>query len=401
MRILISLPIKNPYHESIDSILEGSEGCSGTDGSFIRVAKLLKDYGEDIVLSAETQIKSTHFACIDHRKVNPEHFDVIVAHQSHWNNGILSFGNTNLTKTYLWLHNQTSWMFVHSFLEGGGKQIICPSIYHANIYRALPKWKQGVKVIYNPYCQIFAEDIYEPQNQLLFSGAITPHKGFDKLMHMWSHLIASGVDLKLTITGGIDLHKGGYVTTGRLGVAEAEFEAKFIVPWLNSLPEKYRPRFTGILSPSELCHEINNSLAVIVNPACDHPETFCVAAVEAQACNRSVFSVVAGGLTETVYQGKRLTLSKDCNPTALAKLIVESLSSANLLKENGKLAGQYVRSKFSDEAILGLWLLLLSNQSTTSKLPIRWSSSRDLICDLLRWSKTGVLFAKYLLNRSS
>ncbi|MBD1925828.1 glycosyltransferase [Trichocoleus sp. FACHB-90] len=396
MRILIALPTEHPELPAIDSVINGTASCSGTTGSIIRLAAFLTEAGLDVCLSSACESKSTIFTCIKHQFVKTNQFDCLVVHQSHWDGTSLTFGNQNLGKTFLWFQNQTSWAFVHNFLRKGGNRIIVPSIYHANIYRAVPQWRDKVTVIYNSYCPIFTPVVTPTQPRLLFIGAITPNKGVIQLMEIWSYLVQKQVNLKLAIAGSISIHKGSRGELGSLQIAENNFETNQIKPWLTSLPQYYQPYFLGALSPVQLRTEIAQSWAVIVNPSWEHAETFCVSAVDAQACDRTVFSVAVGGLKETVYQGNFNSLTKERSVEAFGQQIIAGLSHPDAVKENGLLAGNFVRNKFSYQSIRNAWIQVLSGQKTKPTISPHWNSSRDLLCDLMRWSRTGMLINQYI-----
>lgn len=399
MRVLVSLPISHPEYQSIDAVIDGMAACSGTTGSIIRLADMLATAGIDVYLSAASESQSAKFPCIQHKSVDATQFDHLIVHQTHWNGSTLTFGNLALAKTFLWFQNQTSWAFVHTFLQKGGKQVICPSIYHASRYRAVPQWREKVKVIYNSYCPVFSPTVAQPQPRLLFIGAITPSKGFVELMQIWSYLAKQQVNLQLALAGSISIHKDSGLQVGSLGVAETDFETEYIQPWLNSLSESYQPQFLGALSPMELRQEIAQSWAAIVNPGWGALETFCVAAVEAQACSRTVFSVAAGGLKETVYQNGFQSLTQERTIKAVGDRILDGLSKMEAVEENGQLAGEFVRSKFSQQSICDTWVRVLSSVDTEPVLPKSWNSSRDFLCDLMRWTGTGIFIENKLMKR--
>ena len=228
------------------------------------------------------------------------------------------------------------------------------------------------------------------KKKLLFIGAISSGKGFIELMDIWSYLASSQVDLELSIAGSIHFHKPKK-KLGDIGVADQKFESNYIKPWMENLPNDYQPNFLGGLTPKELQQAINQSWAVIVNPSWYAKETFCVSAVEAQACNKTVFSVATGGLQETVYRGNFKSLATDKKPEALGKLILDGLSNIEIVSKNGKLAGDFVRSKFSLNVIRESWIQLLSEQKSEPSLPTFWQTPKDSFCDLMRWSRTGVV----------
>lgn len=206
----------------------------------------------------------------------------------------------------------------------------------------------------------------------------------------------------MAIAGGISIHKGSDPKLGSMGIAEFDFETDQIQPWLKTLPAGYQPQFLGALPPIELHKAICESWAVIVNPSWNSPETFCCSAVEAQACNRTVFGIAAGGLKETVYQGQFKTLTTGKSPEALGDLILKGLANMEAVAENGKLAGEFVRSQFNQQKISNTWIQLLSGQSIDSNILSTWDTPKAHAYDFLRWTGTGMavksVYAR-LLNR--
>lgn len=393
MKILVALHVKHKEFDSIDDILDGRVGCSGSVGTIVRLANLLKNAGFDVSLSAASKTQSSRFSCVQHESVKAENFDCLIAHQSHWDKATLTFGNQVISKTILYLQNPTSWAFVHTFLRAGGQRIICPSIYHANTYRAVPQWRRKVSVIHNLCCPSFQPLETEMQQRLLFIGSISPAKGFTELMDLWSYLAHKQADLKLAIAGDINLY--GVSAGGSLGLAESTFETKKIRPWLASLPTAYQPQFLGTLSPVALREEIAKSWAVVVNPSWRCFETFCNSAVDAQACDRTVFSVAMGALPETVYCEGLNSLSRQSGVEDLGDLIIKGLSEREAVIQNGHLAGEFVRREFNHAVILENWLKALRNEKTQPTLPYTWKNKRDFRDDLLRWSRTSMLVERY------
>ena len=395
MKILVALPLKHPRFDSIDHILAGKTPVSGTYGSFIRLAGLLAEVGLSVVLSAASEIPSTQFACIKHENVVADEFDRLIVHESHWNGAAFTFGNHSLPKTFLWSQVRVLPAQVHTFFLEGGRRFICPSKYHTNYYRAIPQWRRRLVVIHNAYSPVFAPtELPEPvQPRLLFIGAIAPSKGFAELTRIWSYLASKQVALNLAIAGSRSLHfVSDQIKMSSSGLADVEMETNCIQPWLKALPPDYQPQFLGPLSPVQLRAEIERSWAVIVNPGWSDPETFCVAAVEAQACNKTVFSVKCGALKETVYQGRFKSLADDSATESVGNCILNGLSNVDAVAENGRLAGDFVRSTFKQEVIRERWLDLLFDQKLKPQLEHGWSNPRDLASDLLRLTGTGMSF---------
>jgi glycosyltransferase involved in cell wall biosynthesis len=397
MKVLVAMPNEAIVAFSpIDQVIAGCAPCSGTDGATIRLAALLQQAGISTCLSAPSQISSQKIQCIPQSDVDPDEFDYLILHQSHWDGQRLSWGNRFLGKTFLWLHNHIHQTVVHTFIREGGRKVICPSQDHANTYRALPNWRQRVAVIPNSYSEAFCPSpaiapLAKPR--LLFIGALTPVKDFIELMQIWTALAEQRVPLELAIAGSIGFNmSSNQVDTAQ--VTDADFVTSAIKSWLAALPQDYQSQFLGVLSPVQLQAEITQSWAVIVNPGYRVPETFCVSAVDAQACDRTVFSIKCGALPETVYQGELPSLAVG-DPLNLCELIKAGLAQPDRIAANGKAAGAFVRQRFSNERITSQWLAHLHNAQAASDLSETWDSRRSLICDVMRWSRTWHLVNHY------
>ena len=400
MKILVALPVEHSKLDSIDDVLSGKVSVSGTDGAIIRLANLLSEAGLDVCLSAAWDISSTKFQCIKHECVDIQPFNWLIVHQSHWNGSSLTFGNQALNKTLLWLHNFIPIALAHTFLREGGMQIVCVSSYHANFYRSMPQWQNGISIIPNSYCPIFQPipfkpDALETKPRLLFIGAVTRNKGFPILTKIWSYLANNRANLELAIAGSRKIHTFSENTIiGSMGIAEVELEKNCIQPWLESLPSDYQPNFLGALSPIQLRDELARSWAAIVNPDWKSAETFCVSAVDAQACERTVFSVACGALKETVYRERFNCLAEKRAIEAVGNRIIAGLSQKELVVENGRLAAEFVRSKFAASTICDAWVNLISGHKA-EPLPTQWDDIRSVARDFMRWSGTGLLISQY------
>ncbi|WP_068816598.1 glycosyltransferase family 4 protein [Phormidesmis priestleyi] len=389
MKVLIALPVEHKTYRSIDDIIKGHAPVNGTDGSFIRLAGLLTEAGIEVCLSTASPVSACQFRSINHRDVKAEEFDHLIVHQEHWNGTSLTFGNHVLAKTYLWLHLEVNKGLVYTFLQNGGHRVICPSQYLAKWYRMLPKWQNKVVVIPNLHCPIFrpilASESEESTLRLLFIGALGLGKGLIELTQIWSYLAQRQVALEFAIAGSISLYQDDLA--GEAGLAEPTLENTVILPWLKSLPKDYQPKFLGSLSPKQLQIEIAKSWAVIVNPSPVHPETFCISAVEAEACDRTVFSVRAGALPETVYHDKFNSLGEGDAVESVCERIIEGLSHPEQVAENGKLAGNYVRRRFDNQVISTMWIAMLNGQPINSGLPKFGDSFQGVVRDVIRWSR--------------
>ncbi len=403
MKVLVALPVKHLNFDSIDDVLEGKVASSGTYGSIIRLANILTEAGLDVCLSAACDIPSSNFPCIKHECVDVKAIDCLIVHQSHWDGVSLTFGVQSLKKTFLWLHTYLPTMLAYTFLREGGRQIVCVSRHHANLFRAIPQWRKGVTFIANSYCSIFQPIpslASQTKPKLLFIGAVTRNKGFPELTKIWSYLAKNRVNLELVLAGSRKIHSVDENTDiGPMGIAELELENNCIQPWLKSLPNDYQPRFLGNLSPRQLRDELAKSWATIVNPSWNSGETFCVSAVDAQACERTVFSIAHGALKETVYRDHFNSLAEKRTIEAVGDRIIAGLYEQEKVAENGRLAAEFVRSKFASSTIRDAWINLIYGHKA-EPIPLHWYDVRDVARDLMRWSGTTILISQYRHNEN-
>jgi glycosyltransferase involved in cell wall biosynthesis len=387
MNVLVAMPVTHRAFAQLDQVVAGEVPCSGTDGAILRLAMLLHQAGINVCLSAASPIGGS-IPCLTHDQVCADRFDHLIVHQSHWNGHALTFGEAALRRTILWAHVTDPVAFLYTFLDASGRQVVFPSVYHANLYREIPQWRRQFAVIPNSYSAAFQPvNPIAPANRLIFIGAISPHKGFAQLTRVWSYLAAQRADLQLVIAGSRSLHGTADYAPGKLRIADVELETTCIQPWLESLPDTHQPVFLGELSPLQLRQEIAQSWAAIVNPNWTTVETFCIAAVDAQACGRTVFSVAHGGLKETVYRGQFDSLVAQPAAAALGDRILAGLRQRQ--------TAEFVRRQFADDRITAAWIDLLAGRSPQA-LPSQWHSLRDLTHDLMRWSGTGMLLKQRL-----
>jgi len=401
MRVLVALPQSHPRINSLDAAFSGAVPLSGTNGSIIRMAAQMARAGHQVTVSGASPLKceSGLVTTIQHCDVECAEFDRIIAHQTHWNGGVFSYGSEALPKVILWLQNQMPYKEAAAFLQRG-RYLVCLSHYHANLFRAARFWKSKVRIIPNTYDPCFDKrDLGNPEceaNRLIFVGAITPNKGFREMMGIWTAVSNTGIKLSLCIAGGIALHSHN-VSMGPLGIAEASFEHEEIIPWISQLPVQYQPTFSGNLTPVQLKVEISKSWAGIVNPAMNHPETFCVSAAEIQACGKSVFSVSAGALDEVVYQGRYKVLESSGNPLKLAQRILRASLNKEQIRLNGEEARLFIRNYCDEGKVSRFWSLLLSDELHPPRISLQSLRFTNVMFDILRITGLGD-FANRMAN---
>lgn len=175
MKILVALPVQHPHIHSIDTLLSGDAPCSGTIGSLVRGAMLLSNSGNEVTISGNIEEGCSSISIADHSQVAAKGFDVVLAHQTHWSDETrdFTFGRGALSKTRLWLQNQTAWHTVDSFLNSGGHSVLCCSSFLVNRFRTLPEWRTRIGMAYNSYNPIYwsiraIEELLPPEARSVF-----------------------------------------------------------------------------------------------------------------------------------------------------------------------------------------------------------------------------------------
>jgi len=384
-RLCLALPRAHAALGPIDKIVAGETPVSGTIGAILRLADALSQAGHAVTLSAAQPLLASPWPSLLHDALPSLVCDHIILHQSFLSSETLSLWKA---PQILWLHNRTSWEAVDTFLQQGGQSVVVPSRYLAEVYRAVPRWNTQIVMIPHFPSPAFHPEPEIPLQRLLFVGAVTPDSGFRDVMRLGSALATRAPALQLAIAGSIQLHASGPV--GALGVGTPEFEAQEIQPWLADLPRERPPVFLGALPPVRLRREIARSWAVLVNPSWDCPETFCLSAVEAQACGRPVFSVAAGALPETICRRPFDPLATSRGVDALATRVQEALAQPGPFRMLGQESIRFVQQTFSRERVVALWQDLL--QGRTSSLACDWppETERQWIYEFLRRTGLGM-----------
>jgi glycosyltransferase involved in cell wall biosynthesis len=151
-----------------------------------------------------------------------------------------------------------------------------------------------------------------------FVGALTESKGFHHVLAAWPLVLERVPEAMLDVFGSSAIHTPS-AKTGSSGVMTADFEERY---W-RQLPNV---RFHGSLPRPQLCRELQRTRVAVVNPNLSGSmETFCLAAVEAQACGVPVIGAARQGLLETIADGRSGLLIRSQSPRVLADAIVRLL----------------------------------------------------------------------------
>jgi glycosyltransferase involved in cell wall biosynthesis len=135
-----------------------------------------------------------------------------------------------------------------------------------------------------------------------FLGALREEKGFHHVLRAWPLVRASVPEARLFVCGSVRVHLPDS-PVGRTGVLEPEFERQHLDPWLGPSRDwrKHGVDFLYPLSKPALLERLAQTTVGIVNPnLTGSVETYCLSAVEMQACGCPCIGGGVGGLLETI-----------------------------------------------------------------------------------------------------
>jgi len=371
-KIGIYLDLKKVGNWDWQSFLNGDVGMSGTDGQSLLLVNDLSEF-YDVYLFSNTDIKE--YKGIRATKVTDAEEAAALARQLELKVLILNDHSDEATikainkleelkqPFILWDHNGPTASF-ETILAGTHslKRIVCVSKAQANWHRHR-RFFSKVTYIYNGQ-DYPLKNIKEKKSahNIGYLGAVSESKGFHWVAKAWPQIKQAFPDATLTVIGSIKTHNKNS-QTGEFGIAIPEFEDKYIKPYLgNTLDEinKNGVNFTGHISPNEMPSYMDKLDLGVVNPNMDGSnETFCVSAIDFQANGVPVIGASAGGLTETVNNGKTGILINDSNK--LADAVIKLLNDKEKLLFLSRNGNNWVRQNFSRAGICERWRNLIED----------------------------------------
>jgi len=319
MKWLFAFPFELPPGQTVTDVLLDRVPSSGTVAS-IRLALALAELGGEYAI-----LDSTIGPRVD--------ADSILVLPPASAMRVLGSLRECSARVVFWLHNNLAIDLLDSAFRIGLDRAICVSHPAAATYDSYPWWGR-VEVIPYSLRGDFPFTTKRPDGKCVaFIGATTESKGFHHLLAAWPLVSERLPDATLEVFGSAALHHPS-ARMGSSGVMTAEFEARY---WR----QPAQVHFRGSLPRAELCRELQEMRVAVVNPNLSGgTETFCLSAVEAQACGVPVIGAAAQGLLETVADGRSGLLIRSQSPRDLADAIVRLLIDDGLQRRlaNGALA---------------------------------------------------------------
>lgn len=207
---------------------------------------------------------------------------------------------------------------------------------------------------------------------VVYMGALVPQKGFPLLATAWPQILRRVPEAKLSVIGSPKIYKEN-AELGPLGLADSEFEGRFVVPNLTDSSGKLLPSVTFHGQMGVEKYELINRAAIGVPNPTGNTETFCVSAAEMSACGAAIVSGAFYGLLDTVKHGVTGLLGRTLDD--LINNLSYLLQNADVSARMGMEGHRYARESFDFSVVVPKWRALFQDvtagKQQTLKLPTR------------------------------
>lgn len=222
-----------------------------------------------------------------------------------------------------------------------------------DLYRDHEAFNKSLYIYNCLYLDGIREKVYEypfgkRRNIVVYMGSLVRYKGFHILAEAWPKILKSVPDAELYVIGTGRLYDKN-LKLGDFGIAEEDYEKsfmKYLTVNGTIMPSVHFMGDMGIEKNDILLH----AKVGVPNPS-GITETFCISAVEMQACGAMVATIKFPGFMDTVKNG---ILYKDCSE--LAETVVKILRLKNSEYDN---AMNFFEENFSFDSVAEKWENLL------------------------------------------
>ncbi len=221
--------------------------------------------------------------------------------------------------------------------------------------------------------------------RVCYVGSIVPEKGFHLLAKVWPAIREQCSCARLSVIGSARLYSRSY-PLGAMGIAEEAYETE-LIRYFGPDPTQCGVRFHGLVAPSDYHRIVDRCSIGVVNPQWKGAiETFCNSAVELQSRGLAVVGGNAGGLRETVWNGKSGILVS--SEQQLKNAILRLLRNPKTARKMGRNALIHA-STFSSQGVVQSWESLIGAviRGETLSVPpfsIRRADARVLLRESIR-----------------
>jgi len=362
MKIGFYLKNKGFAKINLENTLEGNPGIGGSEYEILSISYLLSKRNNkiEVLLFVDEQgcfpdlnyiVVNNLENCLLQCEKNSISF-LVLDYKSH--NKLLMHQHANNIRYIIWAHNFIKFKDLKFFANNDSIiRIIHVSKESYDLYR---DYKSVYKSVYiNNGVKMHEieshsiDNILEKENfSVVYLGSLVPTKGFHLLAKAWKEILKQVPEAKLYVIGSGKLYDRN-LKLGKYGIAESEYETKFIKYILDDtnkiLPSIY---FLGTLG-IEKNNILKKCKVGVPNPS-GLTETFGISAIEMQLMGCQIATIRCPGFISTVYDSNGL-YSK---PSHLAKTIIKLLK-IEIDKKKYLDTCHYIEKNFSFENVIIEW----------------------------------------------
>lgn len=392
MKIGILIDDVGIKNKNFGEIEKGNPGVGGTAYEEILLAKELSKYCNNEVHIYVTNTNNTYFNGVILHKVtsltevplvaSKDNIDILIFTASKPLELYKNISKTNI-KYIVWAHVFLNYYELKElrYLDQI-KRIVFVGKTQYQSYIADDIIKKSV-YIYNMFDSRYSKKRERYTNDVCYLGALNRYKGFHILAKAWPLVVEKIPDAKLYVVGRGDLYNNSK-KLGKYKISDARYEKKFIKYITNGEGQILSSiKFLGNLGKEK--DDLISKMAVgVVNPS-GQTETFCISAVEINACGVPVCTTGKYGLLDTVKNCENGLYSY--SSTQLAENIIQLLVNRKLNESMGNKA-LINAERFAPQKIIKKWLTLFDDVYQNapvnfSNLKIEPHSSFDLVKEQL------------------
>lgn len=294
--------------------------------------------------------------------------------------------NIGRAKVLLWCGNPFEVKWMQRSRAGCPDRIVCVSQNHRDMYRIYPGFS-NVEMLYSGI-DLDLLDQVEPNQAangaLLFCSIPRRTKGFHNLLHAWRLVRQTLPDARLRVCGSALMHDPS-ATVGRTGVLDVDLEEEFSDFFLDYPGSAARSsiELLGAKTVSEVYSEMKGAAVVAVNCNWEGSfETYCRAAVEAEAAGVPVVGAARGSLPEVIASGRSGLLVNESSPKKLAEVIIKLLDDSVLRATLGAQGPAWVAPLADYELLAEDWERVAERTYHDEMAPSQPQWRRDLLRNL-------------------
>lgn len=363
INIGIYLELKNTENIDFTSIKEGNPGVGGTAYVQVLMATYLNDLYSNYRITIYVENEQIFPNGILQRRVKDDvdaiekayvdNVDLFIFVAKYHDENFYKLIDKYKVKSISWVHNYINYKILNElYYTEYIQRVIFVGQQHYDAYID-DKIMEKSSYIYNivPTNPNFIRENITNKKIVTYIGALHKSKGFDVLAKQWKNILIQVPDAKLYVIGSGNLYDRS-TKLGKYGIAESSYEQKFVKYILDSNGNILDSIiFCGTLGKEK--EEIFKKTSVGVPNPSGKTETFCLSAVELEACGIPVVTYNGYGLLDTVKNNRSGFLSR--SGRCLTKGIVKLLKNESLNSEMGNKGIVFSKSNFAPEILMPYW----------------------------------------------